>query len=359
LLSKVQDSALYRYIEILDKHDLSPSPTLVEKAANSILSEDHTDPLTPPPTVSEHWAKRFFNRHPEFKLRKTRAIDLDRKKAHEPETIQGWFDRLKQIIEQHGIHESDMWNFDETGFNIGIGRDQWIVTCEFKKPLYRGSNTNREYATLVEAVNATGDVIPPFIILSGKCILKGWFDTIEFISHIGISETGYINDTLAYQWIQHFHHSTKHRIKGTHRLLLCDGYGSHMTREFVKFCEDNHIIYFFLISHTSHILQPLDVGVFQAYKHWHSEAIAEASQLGIGKFTKNEFLYVLKTIRQKTFKPQTIYHGFARTGIFPYNPRIVIENLEEFQLETPPQALMILIIFEIPKTVSTIAKLGV
>jgi hypothetical protein len=38
--------------------------------------------------------------------------------------------------------------------------------------------------------------------------------------------------------------------------------------------------------HTSHLLQPLDVGVFHAYKNWHSEAVANASHIGGGKFIK-------------------------------------------------------------------------
>ena len=144
---------------------------------------------------------------------------------------------------------------------------------------------------------------------------------------------------IAYQWIQHFHHATKNQTKGTHRLLLCDGYGSHLTYEFVRFCEDKKIIPFFLLPHTSHILQPLDVGVFQAYKYWHSEAIANATQTGIGKFTKIEFLHALDTIRQKTFKKQTICHGFRDTGIVPFNPQIVIEKLDDYMATPPPEEI--------------------
>jgi hypothetical protein len=310
---------------------------VVETAANSILREGSTDKNLPSPTIGGHWLKRFFQRHPEYRIRKRRAIDLDRKKAHEPATIQTWFEKLKATIDQYGITEDNIYNFDETGFNIGIGRDQWIITREFSKPVWTGSNTNREYATVIEAVSATGNIIPPFIIFAAKCVLQGWFDETEIGKWIGVTDTGYVNDLITYQWVQHFHRTTKHQVKGTHRLLICDGFGSHMTYEFVRFCEDNQIIVFFLIPHTSHILQPLDVGVFHAYKHWHSEAIANATQTGGGKFTKIEFLYALDTIRQKTFKKQTICHGFRATGIVPYNPQIVIENLEDYHRPaTPP-----------------------
>lgn len=53
-------------------------------------------------------------------------------------------------------------------------------------------------------------------------------------------------------------------------------------------------------------MQPLDVGVFHTYKHWHSEAVFAVSYTGIGKFTKIEFLTAIREIRKKTFKMQTI-----------------------------------------------------
>ena len=54
---------------------------------------------------------------------------------------------------------------------------------------------------------------------------------------------------------------------GVKRLLLCDGYGSYITYEFINFYEKNNILLYFLPPYTSHILQLLDVGVFYAYKY--------------------------------------------------------------------------------------------
>ena len=97
---------------------------MVETAANSILKEGHTHKSLPPPTIGGHWLNRFFQRHPEYRIRKRRAIDLDRKRAHEPATIQAWFEKLKATIDTYGITEEDIYNFDETGFNIGVRKDQ-------------------------------------------------------------------------------------------------------------------------------------------------------------------------------------------------------------------------------------------
>ena len=83
LLSDAEESALCRYINILDELDIHVCPAIVETAANSILQEGHTDKSLPPPTIGGHWLKCFFQRHPEYRIRKQRAIDPDQKKTHE------------------------------------------------------------------------------------------------------------------------------------------------------------------------------------------------------------------------------------------------------------------------------------
>lgn len=107
-----------------------------------------------------------------------------------------------------------------------------------------------------------------------------------------------------------------------------------MTYEFIDFCEKNNILLYFLPPHTSHILQPLDVGVFHAYKHWHSEAIEDATQTGCGKFTKVEFLSALFEIRRRTFKQRTLKHAFRLTGLNPWNPSVALERLQDSKLFT-------------------------
>lgn len=184
----------------------------------------------------------------------------------------------------------------------------------------------------MEAVSADGFAYPPLIILSAKQALLRWFGTIKEDEHLAITDTGYINDTLAYQWIQLFHKWTINRTLSGKRLVLYDRFRSHLTRQFVRFCEKNNIILFFLLSHTSHILQPLDVGVFSVYKYWHSEAVEAATMTGCRKFSKDEFLYSIGEIRRKTFRPHTIKLRFKLTGLWPINPKLITDELESYDL---------------------------
>jgi hypothetical protein len=74
---------------------------------------------------------------------------------------------------------------------------------------------NCKYVTVVEAISTDGHYIPPFLIFEGKCILAGWFDVYDKPDYmIGVSDSGYINDLLAFQWIQHFDRHTRRRMRG-------------------------------------------------------------------------------------------------------------------------------------------------
>jgi len=119
------------------------------------------------------------------------------------------------------------------------------------------------------------------VILSAKSLLQGWIDSnSEKKGIIDATETSYMDDMIAWRWIQHFERQTKYNKKGDYRLLIYDGYQSHMTWESMNFCEKKKIIVFFLIPYISYLMQPLNVSIFHTYKYWHSESALEAAPTG-------------------------------------------------------------------------------
>ncbi|KAM4067425.1 DDE superfamily endonuclease [Hirsutella rhossiliensis] len=117
--------------------------------------------------------------------------------------------------------------------------------------------------------------------------------------------------------------------KGAWRLLLLDGHGSHHTLDLIEYAEAHNIVLFALPPHLTHLLQPLDVVVFQPYKHYHSRAVDFAIRSGASKITKLEFLAMIQSIRVKAFKESTILSAFKKTGIHPFNPKPILERLKE------------------------------
>ena len=55
-------------------------------------------------------------------------------------------------------------------------------------------------------------------------------------------------------------------------LLIEDGHASHITIDVIELARANNIHLLCLPSHTSHILQPLDIGVFHSFKVNYSKA---------------------------------------------------------------------------------------
>jgi DDE superfamily endonuclease len=150
---------------------------------------------------------------------------------------------------------------DESGADLGITQKFYIIGPAEKKDARISTDKNREWAILIEIIRAIGDVIKPFFINKGMYVL---FDFIEIMVKLGITlvvtYNGWSNNNMAIEYLNHFH---KHaRPIGVYRLLLLDGYGSHVTFRFKALANDYKIILLYLPAHTTHRLQPLDVGIF-------------------------------------------------------------------------------------------------
>ena len=81
------------------------------------------------------------------------------------------------------------------------------------------------------------------------------------------SENGFTSNEIAIAWLQHYIEYSDSGPEADWKLLLMDNHGSHLTPEFITLANENHIRPYPLISHFTHCMQPLDVGVFQAFKY--------------------------------------------------------------------------------------------
>jgi hypothetical protein len=80
------------------------------------------------------------------------------------------------------------------------------------------------------------------------------------------------------------------------RLLLVDGYSSHINIEFIVWADRHRIIIIILPLHTTHRLQPLDVDMFQALSTVYLKQVDDLLDKGIRK------VYMLKRFFYKMFK---------------------------------------------------------
>jgi len=219
---------------------------------------------------------------------------------------------------------------DETGFRVGCVQGHWVWTFDdIESPLLSDPG-DRQLVTVLESISASGQVIPPYIILPGVEIsAKFCRNNLDPRAKLDARPTGYTDDQLALQWLEHFDKHTRPKLSNQWRMLIIDGHGSHATEEFKQRCIELKISLNILPPHATHRLQPLDVGMFSVYKHWHQEAIVASIANGNFEFAKDDFLAALQVIRERTFKKHTILRAWELCGIYPYNPDIVLDALPD------------------------------
>jgi hypothetical protein len=88
-----------------------------------------------------------------------------------------WFDLVHNTKAKYGITDDDFYNFDETGFQMGVISTGVVVTGSERRNRPNAIQPgNREWATVIKAINACGWAIPPFIIFAGKYHLSAWYE---------------------------------------------------------------------------------------------------------------------------------------------------------------------------------------
>lgn len=262
-LTSLEETTIVQYILDLDARSYPPRLAGVEEMANQLLAERGAPP------VGQRWASNFVKRQPELRTRFLRRYDYQRAQCEDPDAIRTWFILVKNMITKYGVADVDIYNFDETGFMMGIITTGMVVTsAERRSGAKLVQPGNREWVTVIQGVNALGWTVPPYIIVSGKYHLSSWYQNSTLPDNwvIATSSNGWTINERGLEWIQHFDRYTKLRTTGKYRLLVLDGHESHHSTEFELYCKDNDIITLCMPPHSSHILQPLDVGCFGPLK---------------------------------------------------------------------------------------------
>ena len=130
-------------------------------------------------------------------------------------------------------------------------------------------------------------------------------------------------------------------------LVLYDGHRSHISLSLAGLAKNNNVVLFVLPPHSSHVTQPLDVGVFGPFKSmYYTECqnyLKKHPGINISKYQVAEL--TLKTYL-KAVSAENLISASRRTGIHPFNnkaftdaqvaPAIIYSN-EETATENVPE----------------------
>ena len=117
--------------------------------------------------------------------------------------------------------------------------------------------------------------------------------------------------------------------KRIYRMLLLDGFAGHVSFFLIKYYLVYDIVLGFFPAHATHLLQPLDVGVFQPMKKAHM-SLMQSKMLGGGAtFSRADFVFGLNEMINTAFTERHISIGYRYTGLYPYNPELVLLHLRK------------------------------
>ncbi|OOQ84502.1 hypothetical protein PEBR_29779 [Penicillium brasilianum] len=316
-LTQTEEDALAEWILSMDSRGAAPRPATVGEMANILLA---TRGSNPPPTVGVNWPSSFIKRRDELRSRFSRRYDYQRALNEDPKSIRQWFTTVQRTIDEKGIQPEDIYNFDETGFAMGLISSQKVVTrAEYYGRPRLLQPGNREWVTAIEAICADGYSLPPCIVFKGKVAIAGWFnENLPKDWRIEVSANGWTTHEIGLRWLQKiFIPYTNSRVRENDIIPLC------------------------MPAHSSHLLQPLDVGCFAVVKRAYGRFVSDLARRGYNYIDKHDFLVDYQHARLEAFQSTnpTIKNSFAASGLVPLDAERVLNKLNiSLRTPTPPNS---------------------
>ncbi|EGU77976.1 hypothetical protein FOXB_11511 [Fusarium oxysporum f. sp. conglutinans Fo5176] len=314
-LDEAEEKAVIAYIMWLERSGFPCNQQLIEEAANE-LRASRTPPAAP---VGDGWYRRFLQDNPQLQKKKlVRAFDRERAgfEAGDIADLEQFYANLGVVVEERDIEASQMFNADECGIRIGALRERLEVII-IKKMLNAKhedvSFSNRESTTMLGCANAAGFMIPPLMVFKTWPTESWDVEDLDEAIRFARSESGFSNAEISMDWIRHFNRNSfectaKAQSRGITftdwfgcdefmrdpdipdviwkqpyferpekeriwRLLVIDGFTGKTSLEFMDYCLRFDIEIFILPPHSTHLTQPLDVGVFQLLKNAHQRRL--------------------------------------------------------------------------------------
>ena len=107
--------------------------------------------------------------------------------------------------------------------------------------------------------------------------------------------------------------------------------------QFLNWCEQHRILVAVYPPHSTHRLQPLDVGCFAPLATFYSQALDHLIRQSQGRTTisKRDFFSIFWPAFQRAFSEKNICSAWSKTGIWPFRPEEVLEIFVSEAVATP------------------------
>jgi len=316
-----EENELKVWIFRMQNRGLSVDKDQVMEKANLMYKQKYGDDREP---LSTGWYEDFRDRHHDIAVRVRENLDLNRLKSQNKTIVTTFFEELASLVEKHKIRPHQIYNCDE----IGIARNQTKLAKKGSKNVTSVVPVNRSLSTILVTTNAKGECLPPFFIHPGTTVKREYFSEEMKDAEVGTSKSGFMNTELFKQWFSKLF--LKHCTQSRPVVLILDNHSSHIDVDLLETAAKNNVIIMALPPHTSHLYQPLDVGVFSPMKHYFRDLMSQHMQShNLRTPTTAEYVTMLVKSHQLATTETNIVGGFNGACIWPVNKTKALKKLKK------------------------------
>ena len=290
---------------------------------------------------SRKWFRGFMKRWPDLIVTKPRSLANYRAKAASQTNISEYFKRLHLVLTKLDLLDKPqcIYNVDEKGTQTEHSPPYIVSACKSTPAV---TSSRSAITTILGCGNALGTMMPPFYIFKGKRFSNELLKGSSAGSQGMVTDSGWSNAKAFQVFLRdHFIRYLQRGGNDQTVLLIFDGHKSHINVPVIDWAQQHNIELFVLPAHTSHILQPLDVGCFgplqriyntECHKFIRCNPNSNITRYNVAELSSKAYDLALSSLNLKS--------AFQRTGIYPFNPAAIDpEKLEPASAFEQPKSI--------------------
>jgi hypothetical protein len=224
--------------------------------------------------ATKHWWASFRNRHPEVASTKTSGIEAAR--THVPaQAVNDYFSNVQTALASMTSREQ-LLNMDETGFCSREMKNRkktvvFLTNCPVVAKYTE--ETDADHVSLAATISFSGLPLKPMFLTRREIrftspALQDLSDDIAVCTTAKAYQTEASMRQYLHQVIAPYCAELRHRREDPELpvFLIMDNCSSHRTDELFRIYDELNVRPIWLPPHSSHFLQPLDLGIFGTLK---------------------------------------------------------------------------------------------
>jgi hypothetical protein len=293
---------------------------------------------------SRSWYRSFLERHPEVAKRTPQLLTTPRLTAFTREHIARYFELLKKVVKD--FPPSKIWNMDETGINFKalpktVMTDHrasarpsnynflQVLAKRGAHHVYMPETGEDSHVSVVVTGNAAGEFLAPTFIFEGVRLMTAFTIGYKEATYM-MSDSGGQEDHTFIEWCKLFVAKT-----GGKCALILDWHGTRLCFEAIKILRDAEVQLMCLHPHTTHRLQPMDVGFFGPFKAAIKKIMGtlrseghKVNKYNVSAVVKSAFIEATRTEADpRTGKiTSSSIAAFEKCGVVPFNPDVMKDS---------------------------------